>query len=147
MDPQFKICHETTFEAIIDAGVDPMTLRGPRTGMFVGYCFSDSSTAQAGKDHTAMTNSTLSKEDYSEVPKSFGFKGPIMTYDSACASSFSAFNEAVKLIESSFIDTAIVSGVAISCDPHIASAFRQLGMTSVEGRSRCMDKSASGYAR
>ena len=143
-DPQFKICHETTFEAIIDAGLDPIDLRGSRTGMFIGYCYSDSWRAQTeeGRSYESVWNET-----FSEVSKAFGFKGPCMTYDSACASSFSAFNEAVKLIKANVIDTAIVAGVSICTNTKIASCFRMLGMTSAEGESRCMDKNASGYVR
>lgn len=145
MDPQFKICHETTFEAIIDAGLDPVSLRGPRTGMFIGYCYTDAWSAQLQVDAT-LYNSQWT-EHFSEVSKSFGFKGPCLTYDSACASSFSAFNEAVKLIESNVIDTAIVAGVSVSTSPVTAQGFRQLGMTSIEGQCRCMDKKANGYVR
>lgn len=145
MDPQFKICHETTFEAIIDAGLDPVSLRGDRTGMFIGYCYSDAWSAQLQVDAT-LYNSQWT-EQFSEVSKSFGFKGPCLAYDSACASSFSAFNEAVKLLEANVIDTAIVAGVSVSTSPVTAQGFRSLGMTSLEGQSRCMDKHANGYVR
>lgn len=145
MDPQFKICHETTFEAIIDAGMDPTDLRSSRTGMYIGYCYADARQAQQQID--ATINETQWGEDFSEVSKYFGFKGPCMTYDSACASSFSAFNEAFHAIKSNVIDTAIVAGVAICTSPLAATGFRQLGMTSEEGRSRCMDKDANGYVR
>lgn len=144
MDPQFRICHETTFEAILDGGLDPASLRSNRTGMFIGFCYSDSWLAQT--EDASMYDSEWI-EAFSEVSKYFGFKGPCTTHDSACASSFSAFNEAVKLIEANVIDTAIVSGVGICSSPFSASAFMQLGMTSSEGRSRCMDLNASGYVR
>ena len=69
MDPQFKICHETTFEAIIDAGLDPVDLRGSRTGMFVGYCYNDARMAQVQEDGTFYSSQWA--EDFSEASKYF----------------------------------------------------------------------------
>ena len=36
MDPQARMALETTYEAIMDAGINPQTLRGTRTGVYVG---------------------------------------------------------------------------------------------------------------
>lgn len=38
MDPQSRIVLEHTYEAIIDAGLNPNDLRGTKTGVFVGVC-------------------------------------------------------------------------------------------------------------
>ena len=41
MDPQLRILLEVTYEAIIDAGINTSTLKGSRTGVFIGVCYSD----------------------------------------------------------------------------------------------------------
>lgn len=41
MDPQGRALIETAYEAILDAGIHPQSLRETRTGVFVANCFSE----------------------------------------------------------------------------------------------------------
>lgn len=42
MDPQGRQIIECAYEAIMDSGVHPQSLRDSRTGVFVAVCFSES---------------------------------------------------------------------------------------------------------
>lgn len=41
MDPQGRQLIECAYEAILDSGFHPMSLRGSRTGVYVAVCFSE----------------------------------------------------------------------------------------------------------
>lgn len=41
MDPQSRIALECSFEAVLDAGLSLLELRGTRTGCFAAICFSE----------------------------------------------------------------------------------------------------------
>lgn len=42
MDPMARALLEHTYEAIVDAGVNPKDLHGTKTGVFIGTSFSES---------------------------------------------------------------------------------------------------------
>ncbi|KMQ82955.1 fatty acid synthase [Lasius niger] len=41
MDPQHRLMFEVTYEALIDAGINPTSLKKSRTGVFIGVSDSD----------------------------------------------------------------------------------------------------------
>ncbi|KAH7955318.1 hypothetical protein HPB52_000278 [Rhipicephalus sanguineus] len=45
MDPQIRLLLETSYEAIVDAGYDPATMRSRNIGVFIGCSMSDSDDA------------------------------------------------------------------------------------------------------
>lgn len=42
MEPQSRLLLERAYECVVDSGINPKTLRGSRTGVFIGACFSES---------------------------------------------------------------------------------------------------------
>ena len=143
-DPLTKKLLETSVEAIIDAGMNPDDLKNENTAMFVGWCYEDQ---KANRNPDVNKLSSTLNQVLADTAIGLGLKGPIMAYDTACASSFSAMHEAVQFIRAGICDSAIVAGATINTSVNMAQAFMLLKMTSIDGKSKCMDKDADGYCR
>ena len=59
MDPQGRILIEHAYEAILDAGISPQSLRGSETGVFIGLNLNDAFNIYAGK-YCAHNNALFS---------------------------------------------------------------------------------------
>ncbi|XP_075559945.1 fatty acid synthase-like [Dermacentor variabilis] len=150
MDPQVRLLLETSYEAIVDAGYDPETLRKRNVGVFIGN--SGSESAEASKlDATKMPRHVLMgchRTMFSNrISYSLDLQGPSMTIDTACSSTMVALNEAVLAIRTGQCEAAIVGGASITLNPHTTVEFTDLGVLSKEGISRPFDHKGDGYVR
>ena len=144
MDPQIRAVHETCYEAIMDAGIDPNDMRGTRTAVYIGHCYDDTDSAYREDATKAPAYKQVAA---ARVSYAFDFRGPVFCTDTACASSFSAFFKAICALRSGDAENVLVCGAAIHLRPFTAVAFHNLKMLSDDGRSKCMDSNADGYSR
>lgn len=54
MDPQLRLLLEVAYEAIVDAGINPASLRGTHTGVWVGVSGSEASEALSRDPETLL---------------------------------------------------------------------------------------------
>ncbi|XP_045164352.2 fatty acid synthase-like [Mercenaria mercenaria] len=150
MDPQLRILLELTYEAIVDAGVNPEDIKGSRTGVFIGASASESHDAWSMEiENTvgyAMTGCTRSMFA-NRLSYFFDFKGPSYSIDTACSSSLMALDQALHGIRCGQCDAAIVGGTQLCLNPAIAMQFMKLGMLSPEGMCKSFDTDGNGYCR
>ena len=150
MDPQLRILLELTYEALIDAGVDPQTVRNSRTGVFVGASGSEASEAfSANTDEIVGYGMTGCNRAMfaNRVSFTFDFKGPSYAIDTACSSSLLAMDCAVQAIRAGTCDAAVVGGVSLTLKPNTAVDFLRLNMLSPDGACKSFDVSGNGYCR
>ncbi|CAG7819206.1 unnamed protein product, partial [Allacma fusca] len=143
---------ETTYEAIVDAGINPVEIQGSRTGVFVSG--SDGTTlailsrsTPADKINKYALLGNAGSMNANRLSYTFNLNGPSYVVDAACSSSSLAIHEALLSIRTGCCDAAIVAGATTHHDPMVSQYFHALQMTSEDGKCKSFDASADGYVR
>ncbi|MDE0698907.1 MAG: SDR family NAD(P)-dependent oxidoreductase [Boseongicola sp.] len=147
LDPQQRMLLETSWHALEDAGIDPDSLRGSRTGVYVGISGSEyrNVLAQNGAD-TALLG-TMGSVAASRVAFTLGLMGPAMPVDMTCAGSLAAVHEAVTALQHGEVDLALAGGVSAMLSPSVARFMVEMGLVSRNGTCRAFDAAADGHVR
>lgn len=151
MDPQQRALLEITWQALEDASIDPRSLRGSNTGVWLGisnadYARSQMRAADGILDAYTLTGSALSVAA-GRVSYVFGLRGPAMAIDTACSSSLVALHLATQSLRAGECDVAIVAGVQLILEPEIAIGLDRLAALSPDARCRTFDAGANGFVR
>ncbi len=151
LDPQQRLLLEQTWVALEDAGIAPESLRGSRTGVFVGLSTHDYFEmvrwmGEAKIDAYQATGSAGSAAA-GRLSFFFGFKGPALAIDTACSSSLVALHEACESLKRGESDLAVAGGVNAILTPGLHISFSKARMLSPDGRCKTFDDAADGYVR
>ncbi len=147
LDPQQRMLLETSWHAIEDAGLDPGSLRGSRTGVYVGISGSEYRNVLAQKGADAGLLGTMGSVAAGRVAFVLGLMGPAMPLDMTCAASLAAVHEAVMALQREEVDLALAGGVSAILSPSVARFMVEMGLVSQNGNCRTFDASADGHVR
>ncbi|MBO9533988.1 MAG: acyltransferase domain-containing protein [Solirubrobacteraceae bacterium] len=150
MDPQQRMLLEVAWEAIEDAGIQPGSLRGSATGVYVGMSaneYSHLTAAQLERVDAYVATGAAFAIASNRLSYLLDLRGPSMTVDTACSSGLVALHQAAHSIAVGESDTAIVGGVNLALAPAITYTFDQAGAMAKNGRIKAFSADADGMVR
>src|SRR5690242_16078224 len=148
IDPQHRVLLETAWEAVERSGLNPATLAGSQTGVFMGLTHNDyaylAADTRALEGPYGFTGTSFSLAS-GRIAYALGVHGPAVTVDTACSSGLSAIHMACRSLENGESDLALAGGVSVLLEPRKGAGGSAAGMLSPTGRCHAFDVAADGF--
>jgi acyl transferase domain-containing protein len=148
IDPNQRLFLETACNAVDDAGYSQKTLRGSKTGVFVGLSteFKFVKMLDEFVPSLALTYFPLNLSSYvpGRVAHFLDLIGPSVVVNTACSSSLAAVHYACQAIRAGECNMAIAGSISINLLPQTKS--QKLSIVSPDSKVKAFDTDANGTA-
>jgi acyl transferase domain-containing protein len=150
IDPQQRLLLEVSWEALEHAGIDPSSLAGTATGVYLGLSNSDYSRQMLGEiasiDPYSVLGGALSIAA-GRLSYFLNVHGPSLVIDTSCSSSLVAAHLACNSLRLRETNLALVGGGNLVLSPAASVGFSKTRMLAPDGSCKSFDASANGYVR
>ncbi len=151
LDPQHRLVLEAAWHALEDGNIDPQSLKGSRTGVYLGISNSDYARllerGGLGSLDAYFSTGTALNAAAGRIAYLLGLNGPAMAIDTACSSSLVALHLAMRALRLGETDCALTGGVNIIAAPNCSVAVSRGHMLSPDGRCKVFSAEADGFVR
>ncbi|TWD44826.1 acyl transferase domain-containing protein [Agrobacterium vitis] len=151
LDPQQRLLLETVWHALEHANINPRSLKGTATGVFLGVSNSDYARLleDGGLDEldAYFGTGTALNANAGRISYILGLNGPALAVDTACSSSLVALHLAVRSLRSGESNCVLAGGVNVITAASCSVAVSRAHMLSPEGRCKTFSADANGFVR
>jgi acyl transferase domain-containing protein/acyl carrier protein/NRPS condensation-like uncharacterized protein len=150
MDPQVRLFHETSWQAMEDAGYDSFTYKGV-IGVYAGSASSFNWQARSvlsGKSNVlgGFAKALLHNSDLltHRISHKLDLKGPSFTMFTACSTSLVAIHLACRALITGECSMALAGGACVTTWQTGGYLYEEGGIFSPDGHCRAFDAKAKG---
>ncbi|MDJ0836798.1 MAG: SDR family NAD(P)-dependent oxidoreductase [Acidobacteriota bacterium] len=152
IDPQHRLLLEVAWHALEDAGIDPKSIDGSPTGVYVGQYADDYPQLQLyrGPAETVQAGTSLGLLrglGAGRIAHCLNLKGPALVTDTSCSSSLSAVHQAIIDLRRGACSLALAGGANLIVSSRMTHGLTRLGALSPAGRCKVFDARADGFVR
>ncbi|XP_066247499.1 fatty acid synthase-like [Euwallacea similis] len=148
MDPMQRLILERTFEALIDAGINPTEVKGRRIGVFMGSSIGENDnlfleSIASGFGITGHSRAMMPNR----VSYWLNLKGPSVSYDANWVSGLEMIRLGHEAIKTGQCESVIVGTSNLALNAEFQWLFADMGVLSPDGTTKAFDAAANGYTR